>query len=120
MTPFGKLMRYWRKEKNITLAEQAAYLEVSSAYLSALEHGKRGKPSFAMVDQICVFFDLIWDEAEAVSQAASLSHPKPVIDVSGQSEEAVAFANLVAQNIDRLSEDDCRLLSDKLRSCLSH
>ena len=59
MTPFGKLMRYWRTQKNLTLRDQADFLDVSQAYLSALEHGKRGKPSFALVDQICVFLDLI-------------------------------------------------------------
>ena len=114
MTPFGELMRYWRAKKAKTLTEQAAFLDVSSAYLSALEHGKRGKPSFAMVDQICVFLDLIWDEAEAVKQAAMLSHPKPVIDVSDLSPEAVRLANLLAQNIDRLSDEACQALSDEV------
>ena len=60
MTPFGVFMRHWRTEKQATLAQLADYLSVSPAYLSALEHGKRGKPSFAMVDQICVYFELIW------------------------------------------------------------
>ena len=66
MTPFGVLMRHWRASKQATLAQLADYLAVSPAYLSALEHGKRGKPSFAMVDQICVYFELIWDDAEAL------------------------------------------------------
>ena len=114
MTPFGALMRYWRAEKQKTLQQQAAFLEVSAAYLSALEHGKRGRPSFAMVDQICVFLDLIWDEAEALKQAALYSHPKPVIDTSDLSAEAVRLANMLAANIDRLSEDDCRSLCDEV------
>ena len=107
MTPFGELMRQWRAKKNITLREQAEFLDVSQAYLSALEHGKRGKPSFALVDQICVFFDLIWDEAETIKLAAQLSHPKPVINASDLNPDAVRLANMLAQNIDRLSEQDC-------------
>ena len=118
MTPFGALMRYWRAQKNKSLIEQAAYLDVSAAYLSALEHGKRGRPSFAMVDQICVFLDLIWDEAEALKQAAMLSHPKPVINATSLSPEAVRFANLLAQNIDRLSPEACERLSDELTTQL--
>ena len=114
MTPFGLLMRHWRAQKQKTLRDQAAFLGVSSAYLSALEHGKRGKPSFAMVDQICVFFDLIWDEAETIKQAASLSHPKPTIDASSLSPQAVQLANQLAISIDRLSPDSCAALIKEL------
>ena len=44
MTPFGDRMRKLRSERGITLKEMAEALGVSSAYLSALEHGKRGRP----------------------------------------------------------------------------
>lgn len=114
MTPFGVFMRYWRTEKQATLAQLADYLAVSPAYLSALEHGKRGKPSFAMVDQICVYFELIWDDAEALKQAAQLSHPKPTINTSDLGPEAVRLANGLSQNIDRLSDDDCKALYEAL------
>ena len=119
MTPFGVLMRDWRKTKNKTLNELATILGVSAAYLSALEHGKRGRVSFAMVDQICVYFDLIWDDAEALKNAAMLSHPKPVVNASDLSQDAVHLANLLAQNIDRLSQEDCKALSDEVRKRLS-
>ena len=114
MTPFGVLMRYWRETKQKTLQDQATFLDVSAAYLSALEHGKKGRPSFVMVDQVCVFLDLIWDEAEALKQAAALSHPKPVIDASALSADAVRLSNLLALNIDRLSEEDCKSLCDEV------
>lgn len=114
MTPFGMLMRELRTKQQQTLASQASFLGVSPAYLSALEHGKRGKPSHALVDQICVFFDLIWDEAETIKLAAQLSHPKPVIDASQLSPEAVRLANALALNIDRLSEDDCAAIYDDI------
>ena len=118
MTPFGQLMRQWRQAKQVTLSDQAAYLGVSAAYLSSLEHGKKGRPSFAMVDQICVYFELIWDEAEALKEAALLSHPKPVIRTSGLSAEAVFLANQLAYVIDRLSVEDCRALSDEIKKKL--
>lgn len=118
MTPFGELMRYWRTQKNLTLRDQADFLDVSQAYLSALEHGKRGKPSFALVDQICVFLDLIWDEAEALKSAANHSHPRPSIDASNLSPEAVYLANLMAQNIDRLTPQQCQDLTEMIESQL--
>ena len=107
-------MRHWRAEKQVTLVELSSFLDVSPAYLSALEHGKRGRPSFAMVDQICSRLNLIWDEAEALKQAAMLSHPKPVINASDLSPGAVRLANLLAQNIDRLSEEACERLCDEV------
>ena len=118
MTPFGELMRQWRATKNITLREQAEFLDVSQAYLSALEHGKRGKPSFALVDQICVFLDLIWDDAEALKSAAHHSHPRPAIDASDLSPDAVYLANLMAQNLDRLTPEQCKQISQMIETQL--
>ncbi len=108
MTPFGIKIRQWRNQKNLTLYQQAKILEVSPAYLSALETGSRGRPSPALVDQICVWLELIWDDAEELKQLAKLSHPKPTINTRGQSAEAVYMANLIAQNINRLSPNDCQ------------
>ena len=41
MTPFGEKMRSLRAERGLQLKDMAAGLGVSSAYLSALEHGRR-------------------------------------------------------------------------------
>ena len=114
MTPFGVRLRQMRQEKNVTLQQQARFLGVSPAYISALEHGQRGKPSPAFVDQICVWFGLIWDDAEQLKHLAQMSHPKPTVKTSGLSAEATFLANLLAQNIDRLSADECAALSELL------
>ena len=41
MTPFGIKMRSLRAKRGLTLQDQGDVLGVSSAYISALEHGKR-------------------------------------------------------------------------------
>ena len=41
MTPFGLKSRQLRRQKGVTLQEQAEVLGVSAAYISALEHGQR-------------------------------------------------------------------------------
>ena len=107
MTPFGLKMREWRRKHNLTQQQQATFLGVSKAYISALETGERGQPSAIFVDQICVWLGLIWDEAEDLKRLASLSHPKPSIDARGQTANAVYLSNLLAQNINRLSSEDC-------------
>ena len=112
MTPFGVKIRDWRQRKNLTLHQQAEVLGVSSAYLSALENGTRGRPSVVLVDQICAWLGLIWDDAEELKQLAALSHPKPTINARGHSAESIYMVNLLAQNMDRLSADDCRAITN--------
>ncbi len=105
MTPFGERLRALREARGITQAELAAALHVSPAYLSALEHGHRGRPSAGLVHQVNEFFGLIWDDAEEMVRLARLSHPRVVLDTAGLSPEATALANRLAAGIGRLSPD---------------
>ncbi len=102
MTPFGARLRVLRTADAMTLRALAARLEVSPAYLSALEHGKRGAPSAGLVHQVCEAFGLIWDEAEELARLARLSHPRVTVDTAGLTPEQTALANRIAQDIRRL------------------
>ncbi len=102
MTPFGARLRALRAAEGMTLRALAARLQVSAAYLSALEHGKRGAPTAGLVHQVCEAFGLIWDEAEALARLARLSHPRVMVDTSGLTPEQTALANRIAQDIRRL------------------
>lgn len=105
MTPFGEKVRALRTARGMTLKQMAAELRVSSAYLSSLEHGKRGRPGSGLVMQICALFGLIWDEAEDLKRLAGLSHPRVVVDTAGLSPKATELANLLAENIKELDEE---------------
>jgi transcriptional regulator with XRE-family HTH domain len=105
MTPFGERLRALREQRGITLTELAAALHVSPAYLSALEHGKRGRPSAGLIHQVNEFFGLIWDEAEELVRLARLSHPRVVVDTSGLSPSATELANRLARRIRDLPEE---------------
>jgi transcriptional regulator with XRE-family HTH domain len=118
MTPFGVKLRDWRHRKNRTLYQQAEVLGVSPAYLSALETGTRGRPSAVLVDQICMWLGLIWDDAEELKKLAALSHPKPTINARGHSAEAIYMVNFLAQNINRLSVADCCAVTDVIATRL--
>jgi transcriptional regulator with XRE-family HTH domain len=102
MTPFGDRMRKLRAERGITLKEMADGLGVSSAYLSALEHGKRGRPGWHLIQRILTFFNIIWDDAEEVVRLARISHPRITIDTSGLNPRATELANRLADDIGRL------------------
>ena len=99
MTPFGAKVRALRAERGHTLKQMAAALEVSPAYLSALEHGRRGRPSPGLVHQVCAYFNIIWDEAEALRRLAELSRPRVVIDTAGLEPAATEVANRLAERI---------------------
>jgi transcriptional regulator with XRE-family HTH domain len=105
MTPFGARLRELRAERRITLSTMAADLRISAAYLSALEHGRRGKPTPGLVQQICGYFGLIWDDVEALKSLAGISRPKVTLDTSGLSPAATALANELAEAIRELPED---------------
>ena len=88
MTPFGEKLRTLRRQRGLSLKKMAEDLHLSSAYLSALEHGHRGRPSPGLVMQILGYFNVIWDEAEELKELAYLSHPKVTLDTSGLSPSA--------------------------------
>lgn len=102
MTPFGARLRALRDVRGVTLAALASALQVSAPYLSALEHGRRGRPSAGLIQQVNEFFGL-WDDAEELVRLARLSHPRVVLDTAGLSPEATELANRLAQRIRTLS-----------------
>lgn len=105
MTPFGLHMRKLRQERGLTQKDMAQALRVSSAYLSALEHGRRGKPTWAMIQSILNYFNLIWDEADALVRLADVSDPRVTIDTAGLSPKATMLANRLAEDIAELDDD---------------
>jgi transcriptional regulator with XRE-family HTH domain len=104
MTPFGIKMRELRRVRVITLKQMATDLQISPAYLSALEHGHRGRPSPVLIRQICSFFNVIWDEAEELRRLAAISHPRVVVDTAGLSPKATELANRLAEHIGEFDE----------------
>jgi transcriptional regulator with XRE-family HTH domain len=117
VTPFGEKMRALRLERGLTLKEMAAGLQLSPAYLSALEHGKRGKPSAVLLHQICSYFQIIWDEAEELKELAGVSDPRVVVDTAGLSPRATLLANRLAARIGDLPAEAVeRLLTELEKS----
>lgn len=110
MTPFGEKLRQLRKERDVTLADMAKALNVSPAYLSALEHGKRGRPSWHLVQGVIAYFNIIWDDAEDLLKRARISHPRITIDTAGLDPRATEFANRLSQSITRLDQNSIEKL----------
>lgn len=119
MTPFGAKLRAMRASRGVTMAEMAGAIGVSAAYLSALEHGKRGAPTWYLVQRIISYFNIIWDEAEEICRLAQVSDPRVKIDTAGLAPEATAFANLLARSIRCLENEDFAALTVVVDSAIA-
>lgn len=115
MTPFGARLRELRAARGLTQQDMAARLGISNAYLSALEHGRRGVPTFDLLQRIIAELGVIWDEADELTRLAGLSHPRPTVDTSGLTPAATELANLLAQNIHVLQPEEIDDLLKQLR-----
>ena len=112
MTPFGSKLRALRAARGLSAKAMADGLGVSPAYLSALEHGHRGRPNRRFVHRVCQYLGIIWDEAEELQRLADLSHPRVTVDTAGLSPAATELANRLAAQIDDLpAETVDRLLA---------
>lgn len=116
MTPFGAKVRELRDQRGISLRQMAADLEVTPAYLSALEHGHRSPPNWALVQRIITYFDLIWDDADELEDLARNSHPRVVIDTAGLSPDATRLANRLSRNIHRMDAATLGAMMDLIDS----
>lgn len=114
MTPFGQRVRELRAARGVTLAEMAATLGVTPAYLSALEHGKRGRPTFTLIQGVIHVLGVIWDEADELVRLADLSHPRVTVDTAGLDPEATLLANRLAREIASLDQQDLGRLASVL------
>jgi transcriptional regulator with XRE-family HTH domain len=88
----------------------AAHLGVSSAYLSALERGERGKPTWTLIQGVIHYFNIIWDEADELARLADLSEPRVKIETGSTLPCKTLFANRLAREIRGLTENEVEAL----------
>ncbi len=115
MTPFGQRVRELRSQRGVTQKEMAATLGVSSAWLSALEKGRRGRPNWEFVQRVIAYFNVIWDDADELRELARISHPRIAVDTADAPPEATELANLLAAHVSELHRDDFVELTHELK-----
>jgi transcriptional regulator with XRE-family HTH domain len=111
MTPFGARIRDLRAARGLTQKQFAERLGVSSAYLSALEHGRRGRPTFALVQGMIQVLGAIWDDADDLIRLADLSDPRVTIDTGGLDPAATLLANRLSRQIGDLEAGEVAAIS---------
>ena len=115
MTPFGAQLRRLRAKRRVPLKQLAAAIEVSAAYLSALEHGHRGVPSVMLLHQVIDALALTWEEADELEHLARLSHPRVVVDTAGLAPDRTALANPPGPHHPRFAGGDGRQTASRAR-----
>lgn len=118
MTPFGERVRRLRQERGLLLKDMAAHLGVSSAYLSALERGERGKPTWTLIQGTIQYFNIIWDEADELARLADLSDPRIRVDTGGTTPQRTLLANRLARELAQLTDEEVEALLAVLDAAL--
>ncbi len=115
MTPLGLKLRELRAARGVALKAMAHEIGVSPAYLSALEHGHRGKPTWYLVQRIISYFNVIWDDAEELERLAHISDPRVTIKTAGMSPVVTEAANRFAHYVSEIDEADALAILDILK-----
>lgn len=113
MTPFGKYMRNLRLEKGLLLKDVADLLGVTSAYLSALEHGKKGVPNAQIVKKIISVLTLDAHAAGELTKAVRDSETDFTMP-SKSIPFAFETANAFARQLPSLSEIQLKRIKEIL------
>ena len=85
ITPFGRYLRKLRIDHGVILKELADSLKVSSAYLSALELGKKNI-STNFILKVSEYFKLSQTEIDEVEKLAEISKPQVKISLAGNTD----------------------------------
>ena len=104
VTKFGEFIRKLRIEKGEILKDMAKKLAVSSAFLSAVENGKKQIP-IKWIDDIPKIYGLNKEEIIKLKNSIELSKDKYVINTKDASDQNKELAMIFARSFGELDDD---------------
>ena len=116
VTKFGKFCRILRIEHNQLLKDMADALDVSSAFLSAVENGKKEIPS-TWLEKISTLYSLTESTAEQLATAIDTSRKEYRVNLENIATEDRALALSFARKLEAISQMDEKT-KEELRSFL--
>ena len=108
MTPFGIKLKHIREQRHKSLKDLSKALKVSIAYVSMLENGKRGRPADGLIELICSYFNLSWEEADELKFLAKHSDINIQMNSEKLSLNATMLTNVLKNNIKWLTEEQLK------------
>ena len=103
-TVFGKALRKIRINRDELLMDMAKKLEITSAYLSSIENGKRGIPQ-DMSKKIIKLYNLDADESKNLFTAEDESRKKVEFDFTNSDPSKKNIVLALARSFDDLSDE---------------
>ena len=110
MTPFGIKLKYIREQRHKSLKDLSKALKVSIAYVSMLENGKRGRPADGLIELICSYFNLSWEESDELKFLAKHSDINTKMNSEKLCLNATMLTNVLKNNIKWLTEEQLKNL----------
>lgn len=114
LTAFGRFLRKLRIDHEELLKDMATKLNVSSAYLSAVETGKRKIPT-SWVDIISSLYSLSKDEQANLQDAYELSAQEVRINLASASDYKREAVISFAKAIDGLDDKTLKNIMDTMK-----
>ena len=105
VTKLGIALRKIRLDRQELLKDMADRLKVSSAFLSAVETGKK-RPPANFIDRICSAYELSEDEKKELQLAADMSLDEIKIDLTDSSSMQRQAAVSFAKALNDLTDDE--------------
>lgn len=106
ITPLGRALRLLRMERNMMLKEMADGLKVSSAFLSAIETGKKPVPP-DFLPRVSAWLKLDDDEVSTLRRALDQSVKEVKLKLPDGMEDADReTASILARQFSSLTSDD--------------
>jgi len=104
LTEFGKEIRKLRIDLGITLFEMAQATGISSAFLSAMENGKKSVPD-DYIDALSDRFEFVRKNKDRFLTLADKSKKEVRINLAGSEPAANELATAFARSFSELSDD---------------
>ena len=111
LTEFGRMVRHHRDANQLLLKEMADQLDVSSAWLSNVEAGRKQIPS-SLIDSIVAMFKLDVEEAQELREAAKKS--QPAYRINNINSDRRDVAEVLARRFNDLSQEQVSRIRDIL------
>lgn len=115
VTEYGKIVRKARIDADLTMLDMARALGVSSAYLSALEVGKKRISDNFLTTVIDYLKEKLPKfDAQELKDAAAISNNSLPLDIES-SRQKFLVASFARTNMSEADMDDFQILLDKVR-----
>jgi transcriptional regulator with XRE-family HTH domain len=99
---YGSCLRSEREKANITMGQLARHLEFTTAYISDIEHDKRGPLSPSLTDKAALF---IGTDPEPLHKLSARQRGGFVLSTGGRSQKAIEAGTALARSWEDFDDD---------------